>query len=832
MGSLFRSEEMCLAQLYLQTDSTYYCIGELGELGLVQFRDLNTNVNAFLRKYVNEVRRCDDLERILRFMDKELARANITAPDSESVADAPPPSEMIELEAQFSKIERELGEINSNQERLSRNLLELTELSHILRQTAQFFAEAETAMLQSTDPMRSDDEAALLEDVRSASSQLSFVAGVINRDRIPTFERLLWRACRGNVFLRHQEIDGELKDPATGDAMQKCVFIIFFQGNQLRSRVKKICDGFRATQYPCPETAADRHEMMQGVSTRIEDLTTVIAQTLEHRYRVLQGISLNINVWTVKVQKMKAIYHTMNLLSVDVTHRCLIGECWCPTDDLDDIQYALRRGQERSGSSVTPVLSVMATSLNPPTYNKVNKFTGGFQNIIDAYGIATYREVNPTTFTVITFPFLFAVMFGDCGHGLLMFLFALFMVLKENDFSKSKSRGEIFGSFFSGRYIILLMGLFSIYTGLVYNDCFSKSFNIFGSSWSVQETDLYTSTDTVQLKLGKDGNFRDHEPYPFGLDPIWQVASNKLTFTNSYKMKMSVILGVIQMMFGIVLSLFNHLYFRRYINIFGSFIPEVLFLGCIFGYLVFMIFFKWLFVTTETLAGDGGAPSLLIMLINMFLSFGRVNPEEQFYSGQAAVQSTLVVIAVLAVPWMLLTKPAFAKIMARLSATRQATYTMIGSDVDDDDAAASGLGVQDNSGTDAGDHTESIGDIFIHQAIHTIEFCLGCISNTASYLRLWALSLAHAELSEVLWTMGMRIAMKQTGGVGLIAVFAIFAMWAAETIAILLVMEGLSAFLHALRLHWVEFNGKFYKGEGYKFLPFSFARVLEGGDDE
>lgn len=64
-----------------------------------------------------------------------------------------------------------------------------------------------------------------------------------------------------------------------GDNVYKSVFIIFFQGDQLKTRVKKICEGFRATLYPCPEAPADRREMAMGVMTRIEDLNTVLGQT-------------------------------------------------------------------------------------------------------------------------------------------------------------------------------------------------------------------------------------------------------------------------------------------------------------------------------------------------------------------------------------------------------------------------------------------------------------------------------------------------------------------------------------------------------------------------
>ncbi|XP_043864301.1 V-type proton ATPase 116 kDa subunit a1 isoform X4 [Drosophila mojavensis] len=846
MGSLFRSEEMALCQLFLQSEAAYACVSELGELGLVQFRDLNPDVNAFQRKFVNEVRRCDEMERKLRYLEKEIKKDGIPMLDTGESPEAPQPREMIDLEATFEKLENELREVNQNAEALKRNFLELTELKHILRKTQVFFDE-EGGLNHTTESMT---RALITDEVRTAGASMGpvqlgfmeksieredylpcFVAGVISREKLPAFERMLWRACRGNVFLRQAMIESPLEDPTNGDQVYKSVFIIFFQGDQLKTRVKKICEGFRATLYPCPEAPADRREMAMGVMTRIEDLNTVLGQTQDHRHRVLVAAAKNLKNWFVKVRKIKAIYHTLNLFNLDVTQKCLIAECWVPLLDIETIQLALRRGTERSGSSVPPILNRMQTFENPPTYNRTNKFTKAFQALIDAYGVASYREMNPAPYTIITFPFLFAVMFGDLGHGAIMALFGLWMIRKEKGLAAQKTDNEIWNIFFGGRYIIFLMGVFSMYTGLIYNDIFSKSLNIFGSHWHLSYNKS-TVWNNNYLQLSPATSDYEGTPYPFGMDPIWQVASsNKIVFQNAYKMKISIIFGVLHMIFGVIMSWHNHTYFRNRLSLLYEFIPQLLFLVVLFFYLVLLMFIKWnrYAATNEFPMTEACAPSILITFIDMVLFKNSKAPGKDcniyMFAGQSFFQTIFVLIALACIPVMLLGKP--IKIMQARKLANEEVQPITGAS----DAEVGGMSNGGGSHGGGGEHhdEEEMSEIFIHQGIHTIEYVLGSVSHTASYLRLWALSLAHAQLAEVLWSMVLSLGLNKEGWLGGIFLTVVFAFWAVLTVGILVLMEGLSAFLHTLRLHWVEFQSKFYMGHGYAFQPFSFDTIIENG---
>uniref|UniRef100_A0A6I8RGZ7 V-type proton ATPase subunit a n=1 Tax=Xenopus tropicalis TaxID=8364 RepID=A0A6I8RGZ7_XENTR len=781
MGSLFRGEEMCLAQLFLQSGSEYQCVSALGELGLVEFRDLNQNVNSFQRRYVSEIRRCDEMETTFSYLERELRKAGVQVPESEMSPPAPLPRDAIRMQEESEQLAKELREVSQNRQTLQERLRELLEYANILRESQRFTGPLLESEAQWKD--RSEDDP-LLDPavVNKQDLRVSFMAGVIHPWRMNSFERLLWRACRGYLIVNFVEMSEPMEDLVTGESVTQIIFLISYWGEKIGEKIKKIANCFHCHIYPYADDETSRLETLRNLLVQIQDMQKVLLQTEGYLSQVLSRAASALHHWRVSVRKMKHIYLILNLCSV--RERCLIGEVWCPVVDLPLLQSALTRASESSGGGGESFCHRIPCAFSPPTLIRTNKFTSGFQGIVDAYGVATYQEVNPAIFSIITFPFLFAVMFGDVGHGAIMFLFALWLVLGENDPKLRRSEDEIFSMCFGGRYLILLMGALSVYTGFVYNECFSRPAVIFNSGWSVASmarannwtSDSINKLPPIPLNPNITGVFT--APYPFGIDPIWSLAVNRLTFLNSFKMKMSVILGVCHMAFGVCLSVFNFVHFRQIYRIFLITLPELLFLLCLFGYLVFMVVYKWIVLTAEDAEW---APSILIHFIDMFL-FTQNPGNRDLYQGQCSLNN----------------------------GDREAL-------LEDEITVPTGHG----HGSEKFDTAE----VFMHQMIHTIEYCLGCISNTASYLRLWALSLAHAQLSEVLWNMVIRIGFSKlslTWGIVLVPIFAFFAVL---TVAILLIMEGLSAFLHALRLHWVEFQNKFYSGEGYKFFPFCFETM-------
>jgi len=787
------------------------------------------------------------MERILRFVEMEIVKERIATNEvREEDIVAPAPREMVELESSLATTENRVKEVNTNFVALRKNQLELSELKNMLLKAEAFLSENQININRSISQQSASDENTRLledggdmdklydpEDQSFGSMKFNITAGVIERTRLFAFETMLWRVSKGNVFLKTADIEEKMEDPNTGHSLDKAVFIIFFQGDALRTRVKKICDGFHATVYPCPETTLERRNMLCEVETRLNDLQTVLNETRSHKHRLLEEAAKTLRSSYIKVRKMKAVYHVLNMFNQRDGGRVLIGDAWMPTADNSKIREAVNKGAQTAGATIPPTIEAVITNEQHPTFNRTNKYTAGFQSLIDAYGVNTYREVNPSVYTIATFPFLFAVMFGDAGHGVIMLIAALSMILREKKLEAQPDMSEIFKIFFGGRYIVFLMSIFSIYTGLIYNDVFSKSLNIFGSHFSAAVPMNFTDesinsnnplvlSNTFMLDP-KDLSTYTGSPYPFGVDPVWQGASNKIGFLNTYKMKISLIFGVVHMSFGVMLSLWNKISNRQYAYIFLEFLPQLIFLLGIFGYLIIMIFMKWTMygANLPDPYSEHCAPNLLITFINMMLmknpevdvkmagchGDNGMNYELWMYAGQRQIQTVLLVFGVLMVPVMLFGKPFYIMYNRRQSRYRG---------IEDDPLAPS-----------SGHDQDGFGEIMINQGIHTIEYVLGSVSHTASYLRLWALSLAHAQLSEVLWSMVMKIAFGFTGYAGAVAIYVIFAFWAVLTVSILCLMEGLSAFLHTLRLHWVEFQSKFYEGSGYIFLPFSFRVVLK-----
>lgn len=658
---------------------------------------------------------------------------------------APSASEIDELADKSQSLEQRISSLNESYETLKKREVELTEWRWVLREAGGFFDRARGQTEEIRHSVDGDD-APLLQDVEQNGHgdagaersftvmNIGFVAGVIPRERIAAFERILWRTLRGNLYMNQSEIPEPIINPENNEETSKNVFIIFAHGKEIIAKIRKISESLGADLYSVDENSELRRDQIREVNTRLSDLASVLKNTKSTLDAELTAIGRNLAAWMVVIKKEKATYETLNKFSYDHQRKTLIAEAWAPTNSLGLIKSTLSDVNERAGLSVPTIVNQIKTSKTPPTYFKSNRFTIGFQTIIDAYGTIKYREVNPALPAIVTFPFMFAVMFGDAGHGVILLLAACAMIHFEKRLERSKL-DELFSMMFYGRYIVFMMGLFSIYTGLLYCDAFSLGLPWFKSMWVWDNNGKGPTATRVEGYT-----------YPFGLDYRWHDTENDLLFSNSYKMKLSILLGWCHMTFSLMWSLVNARYFKTKIDIWGNFVPGMIFFQSIFGYLAFTIVYKW---CIDWNARGESPPSLLNMLIYMFLSPGTLEAgTKPLYPGQATIQVILLLMALACVPILLFLKPFYLRY--EHNKARALGYRGIGestrvSALDDDDEED---GRPLNGGRESfGDDedgiamiTQDIGhgeeheefefsEVMIHQVIHTIGKCEGGIAS-------------------------------------------------------------------------------------------------------
>jgi len=271
------------------------------------------------------------------------------------------------------------------------------------------------------------------------------------------------------------------------------------------------------------------------------------------------------------------------------------------------------------------------------------------------------------------------MMYGDCGHGSIVLMIGIYLCM-----TYKKEAENPVGDF---RYFLLLCGFFSTYCGLCYNEWFALPLNIFTSCYELGNTEESKGSIPLQWQPSQSTKPDGAWYYPrkdydcvvaWGYDPVWGLTSNNLSQSNSIKMKMSVIFGVLHMFMGIIHKGLNGIYFRQWAVV----IVEAIGGSCIllfwFGFMDLMIFCKWfthinIYDTTRVTPSDPTSDyandvksfhmkSCINVVINTFFHGAQpATPDEIGYLGSVETQyhisGALAAIAIIIIPFYLLVIP-------------------------------------------------------------------------------------------------------------------------------------------------------------------------------
>ena len=829
---LLRSEEILHLKIRLPGDieASVRVMDAFGKLGIdaIQFIDLTKDDIEAKKNFAPMIKRCDDMEikinnflnfakefhqhffsyslydNFIRDLDHDIQQRNVS-----------PGTYFDIIEGEILETERRIMELVDSYSSIKEDLTIELEKKMVLEKYFSITMESNVIMQNS----------------------LSYIMGVISATDALKMNRMVIRCSRGRAMTTFFDFEypPNLKiDFITNSKTQRKIFIIIYpsEGKEVLFRkLIQICDLFAASRYQPPDNP-NKQQILSDLTNTIKEKKDYLLQAENSIRNYLLEVSGNENkpgkldLYRLYFKKERLIYTNLN--------KCLLrenfidGEVWLLSKYKERLLQILNSNSANDdiGTKGSFIDLKDEPLLKKPTYIYTNEFLYPFQQIVNTYGIPRYLEINPAYFNVVTFPFLFGVMYGDIGHGLFLLAFSLYLCWYNEDIKRNKHE-SLLSSLVTYRYFFLLLSLSSVFCGFIYNDFLSIPIPLFGSCYSNQPHLGVALRESVSCV------------YPFGFDPKWYVANNELAFFNSFKMKFSVIFGIIHMCCGIVLKGCNELFFGNMLSFILEFIPQLLFMLFLFGYMILMIFVKW---SINWELEPTNPPSLITLMVNILIKKGSVGgqplwgdeaTQEQFHFG-------ILILCVVLFPIMLIPKPIIE--YRRYKAKKTFDLKGINAPLNMNNNGNNSDGImEENSSNDYYYHISQVKievddipktfmDFFITQAIDTIEFILSTVSNTASYLRLWALSLAHVELTKVFFDKTMHNTIMEGDylyGLGFIWIFIGYFLWANVTFFVLICMDFMECFLHTLRLHWVEFQNKFYKADGFIFEPFSFKYIVD-----
>ena len=886
-------------RIEIPKENYYEIMSKLGSIkNSIEFEDLNKNEIESLKPHYSIINRCDNIETIFNHINDILIKINQNQKQPEDSYSYNLYNDYNDfkshLKFEINKHKQKILEKNfldyiqnivsddeikiKSQYNLNKQLLdsfhELLEKKYTYEKMLELFhgkivdeSEKEAELKNDYVIIRSDEEekellkSAINKSVNKDIVNFFYLCGICNTEDILKLRRHIFRWGKGRAvpsFYNISFVKENLIYDEDKYLNNKQIFLIIIEGENPFLKIKNNLEIFNCQTYRITNILNIRKDL-ESIKAQIEEQKKIVIDSeknllnlVKNRISPVRGIGKNYKslyaLFRTFCKREKYIY--MNLNRCKEVNSFYIGDVWIPETAFDNLNNKIKDLIKDNEDILLPEFYDSDNSdAKLRTYFQMDDFVYPFQTIVDTYGIPRYKEVNPGLFSIISFPFLFGIMFGDIGHGILLLLFSLYIELNSE---KIKNSDSVLNSLVKFRYILILMGFFSFFCGIIYNDFMSIPLTFFSSCY-------------INDKKNGIAKKKINCIYPIGIDPKWYAATNDLAYMNSFKMKWSVIIGVIQMTLGIFLRGLNNLFFKDYLGFFFEFIPQIIFMLLLFGYMIALIFIKW---GTDYSKNTSKAPSIITILMNLALKGGSVE-EKPVWSSVKTEEETnkmFFYIALICIPIILLPKPLIIiyknyqlkkktfdfdnKIKQNEEAENENIISIEMSNINntmnenikdeiepllENDELPKAEKEYDKLSKDRKEQPviediknvkeETASDILVHQIIETIEFVLGCVSNTASYLRLWALSLAHSQLSKVFFEkslLGVAINMNF-----LVVIIGYF-LFANITISVLMGMDLLEAFLHTLRLHWVEFQNKFYYADGTAFVPYSFNLLLEG----